>query len=72
MVCKINTRTTIIAATNPCRSQKWDPNYDLTTNTGISSSLLSRFDLVFIMLDEHIKEVDERKAEHVLAISCID
>ena len=25
MVCKINTRATIIAATNPIKMQKWDP-----------------------------------------------
>ncbi len=38
--------------------QKWDPQYDLQTNTGIVSSLLSRFDLIFIMLDEHNLEDD--------------
>lgn len=29
LVCRINTRTTIIAATNPLGSQKWDPNTDI-------------------------------------------
>lgn len=29
IVCKINTRTTIIAATNPLRKQKWDPQLDI-------------------------------------------
>ena len=53
IVCKINTRTTIIAATNPVlKGQKWDSHYDINTNTGIATSLLSRFDLVFIMIDE--------------------
>lgn len=51
IVCKINTRTTIIAATNPLCSQKWNPNLDLQQNTGIGTSLLSRFDLIFVMVD---------------------
>ncbi len=30
IVCKINTRTTIVAATNPIsKNQKWNPDYDL-------------------------------------------
>ena len=29
IVCRINTRTTIIAATNPLAIQKWDPNMDI-------------------------------------------
>ncbi len=30
IVCKINTRTTIIAATNPInKNQKWNPQFDL-------------------------------------------
>eukprot|EP00347_Sterkiella_histriomuscorum_P013643 403363933 len=72
IVCKINTRTTIIAATNPGRTQKWDPNYDLQQNTGIMSSLLSRFDLIFIMLDEHQVEDDIQKADFVLNRSCLN
>ena len=56
IVCKINTRATIIAATNPSRTQKWNGRYDNNQNTGIATSLLSRFDLVFIMVDECITE----------------
>ena len=71
MVCKINTRTTIIGATNPLRTQKWDPNLDLLQNTGISSSLLSRFDLVFVMVDVHNPEDDTNKANYTLMRQCI-
>ena len=36
IICKVNTRTTIIAATNPTNNgQKWNPNLDLLGNTGI-------------------------------------
>jgi DNA replicative helicase MCM subunit Mcm2 (Cdc46/Mcm family) len=56
MVCKINSRTTIIAATNPSKTNKWNNKYDNNQNTGIATSLLSRFDLIFIMFDEQKTE----------------
>ncbi len=71
IVCKINTRATVIAATNPLRQQKWDPNHDLQANTGISTSLLSRFDLIFILVDNYDMTEDSLKADHVLARSCV-
>jgi DNA replication licensing factor MCM4 len=67
IICKVNTRTTIIAATNPiCNGQKWNPAMDLLGNTNIQTSLLSRFDLIFIMIDDHDSLHDFKKAEHVL------
>ena len=67
-ICKINTRTTIIAATNPLKNQgqKYNSNLDIATNTGIMSSLLSRFDLIFILIDDVNPEFDSVKADHVL------
>jgi len=40
----------------------------MATNTGIASSLLSRFDLVFVILDEHDPKEDVLRANHVLNI----
>lgn len=51
IVCTLNARCTVLAATNP--KGKWDSSVDLTTNTGISSPLLSRFDLVLILRDNN-------------------
>jgi DNA helicase MCM9 len=66
IVCKINTRTTIIAATNPInKNQKWNPQLDLLANTGISTSLLSRFDLIFVLVDSKDITEDLRNTDHV-------
>lgn len=35
-------------------------------NIGMQDSLLSRFDLLFIILDKHIRETDEQIADHVM------
>uniref|UniRef100_A0A7S2S6M1 DNA helicase n=1 Tax=Mucochytrium quahogii TaxID=96639 RepID=A0A7S2S6M1_9STRA len=64
LVCCLKTRTTIIAATNPKGSFDFDA--DLSTNTGIASPLLSRFDMVLIMLDKSDPCWDRTVSEFIL------
>ena len=50
IVCQLNSRTAILAAANPIGS-KYDPKKSVVQNINLSPMLLSRFDLIYIMLD---------------------
>ena len=44
----------------------FDPNADLTANTAIAGPLLSRFDLVFVLLDTPDKDWDKEISTYLL------
>jgi len=50
IVCKLNCRATVIAVTNP-RGGLYETGDTLAKNTGIDTPLLSRFDLIFTLID---------------------
>ena len=56
-MCELNSRTSVFAVANP-KKGPFDVHADLTTNTGIDPPLLSRFDLIFVLLDTPSKEWD--------------
>ncbi|MEM2218701.1 MAG: minichromosome maintenance protein MCM [Candidatus Korarchaeum sp.] len=65
IVATLNARTTIIAAANP-KKGKYDDYVTVAENINLPPTVLSRFDLVFIMKDRPRVEADSMVAEHVL------
>jgi len=64
MHCSLNARCSVIAAANPIYGE-YQTQYAPTKNIGMPDSLLSRFDLVFIIFDEKSAEKDKKIAERV-------
>lgn len=60
----LNARTSILAAANPAYS-RYNPKKSPTENINLPAALLSRFDLLFLLLDRADSVKDRELAEHV-------
>ncbi|MEM0364386.1 MAG: minichromosome maintenance protein MCM [Candidatus Nitrosocaldus sp.] len=67
IVATLNARTSILAAANPILG-KYDPYRNITENVNLPIPLLTRFDLIFAIMDEPSKEGDANLARHILGI----
>ena len=63
----LNARTSILVAANPVYG-RYDRSITPHANINLPHSLLSRFDLMFILLDKHNNSHDERLAGHITSI----
>lgn len=60
----LNARTSILAAANPLYG-RYNPKISPVDNINLPAALLSRFDVLFLILDTPNKDNDERLAQHV-------
>lgn len=60
----LNARTSILAAANPLYG-RYNTKVSPVDNINLPAALLSRFDLLFLILDKPTREDDERLAQHV-------
>lgn len=60
----LNARTSILAAANPLYG-RYNPRISPVDNINLPAALLSRFDILYLILDTPTREDDERLAQHV-------
>lgn len=64
IITTLNARASILASANPIGS-RYNPNLPVTENIDLPPPLLSRFDLVYLVLDKVDENTDRELAQHL-------
>ena len=67
IVATLNARTAVLAAANPSLG-RYEPNRTVAENVPLPVTILSRFDLIFVLRDVPNKEADSKMSQHILEI----
>ncbi|OAA54322.1 cell division control protein 54 [Niveomyces insectorum RCEF 264] len=67
IITTLNARTSILASANPIGS-RYNPDLPVPQNIDLPPTLLSRFDLVYLILDRADEKADRRLAKHLLSM----
>ena len=67
IICTLNARTSVLASANPQES-RYNPRLSVVANIQLPPTLLSRFDLIFLVLDKPNAHTDARLARHIVSL----
>jgi len=67
IVCSLNARTAILASANP-KDSAYDPKMSVVENIHLPKNLMTRFDLIWLMLDKRNRDTDRRLADHLISM----
>jgi len=67
IVCTLNARTSILASANP-KESRYNPKLSVVENVQIMPTLLSRFDLIYLVLDQPNEGKDRKLAKHLVSL----
>jgi len=67
IICTLNARTSVLASANPAGS-RYNPGQSVVENLRLPSTLLSRFDLIFLILDKPDLASDRQLARHLVSL----
>lgn len=67
IIATLNARTSVLACANPVGS-RYNPNMSVVENIQLPPSLMSRFDLIYLLLDKADEVTDRRLARHLISL----
>lgn len=67
IICSLNARSSILAAANP-KESKYNDALTIVENIQLPPTLLSRFDLIYLLRDKPDKHRDRKLAKHIISM----